>query len=605
MDSTSVVDGGSAPVAAGSLWSLLQHGYQFDPQRTALIAPSQPAYHLNGLVGPAAPDEDVPLSYMSKTRRLIRLGYHKLNAMGLTDLLAPSPSSISCLSWSFAQVHRGAIRLGHILERASVKPGATILIFAASCAEWALFVWLSALNNYTLVTMEPELLTKGEETLKETIEKLAPAVIVVETLDGSAFVNAYSANNAGFRLGISIGPSAEIPQKWATMSDIASGVFPTALAKVNPIHDPDHVCMIFFTSGTSTSKSKGCKMTVREIAPTFTPPVQIPPLRRPLGIVDQYSFQGMALALLYGCWYSSNAAVLTGGSFHPSKTLASIATFRPFFHAMDPDNVDLIVNNADYTVEKVKSIKVSSLNGSVMTSEKLKRVQKAFPNARLHAKYAMTEGANLFGWPCGAPHAFELPVLQGVVSSGYPLSDVKVRILDKQGQVTPRNHAGAIHLSTALLVRGYFDNVSPDSFYQEGGDGWYITGDCGILDDDGRLYVLGRMDEVDLNQNTIIAPATIGNALMKHFDDMVVVISLKTPEGEIEMHAVFEKHPANASRANDIVGKELGAAYRLNSVTSLEELGLMHWPRTRTDKISTNEIRKLLRRRCYLSIAER
>lgn len=147
-----------------SLWSVLQRGIDFDPDRVSLIAPLQPADHLQGLLGPASSSADYSGSPFAQVRRASAQVTSVFSAGYLISLLlAPAPSSVDCLTWSFAQLRRASVRLGSILDAKGIVPGATVLVLVPSCAEWALLVWLSAFKCYTLVTLDTAVLAQGHE----------------------------------------------------------------------------------------------------------------------------------------------------------------------------------------------------------------------------------------------------------------------------------------------------------------------------------------------------------------------------------------------------------------------------------------------------------
>jgi len=80
-----------------------------------------------------------------------------------------------------------------------------------------------------------------------------------------------------------------------------------------------------------------------------------------------------------------------------------------------------------------------------------------------------------------------------LVSSGYPLDNVELRILDDAFQHLPDRHLGQIALKSDSLLTAYYHrpNVTKESFH----DGWYLTGDIGYVAK-GEVYVTGRRKEL-------------------------------------------------------------------------------------------------------------
>lgn len=77
-------------------------------------------------------------------------------------------------------------------------------------------------------------------------------------------------------------------------------------------------------------------------------------------------------------------------------------------------------------------------------------------------------------------------------SVGKPLPSVQVKIVDiETGKELPPGKEGKILVKGDLVMKGYFDDVEETSLRLR--DGWYDTGDMGLLDEDGFLWHRGRL----------------------------------------------------------------------------------------------------------------
>nr|BAL54977.1 AMP-dependent synthetase and ligase [uncultured Chloroflexota bacterium] len=130
----------------------------------------------------------------------------------------------------------------------------------------------------------------------------------------------------------------------------------------------------------------------------------------------------------------------------------------------------------------------------------------------LQSSYAMAE--NVFGVtqsPMGKPPATDRidreafltervarPALEGraslvMMSSGRPLRNTRLRILDEHGHDLPERVVGEIAIQSDCMLNGYFNR--PDLTRKAFRNGWYLTGDLGYLAD-GELYVAGRKKDL-------------------------------------------------------------------------------------------------------------
>jgi len=80
-----------------------------------------------------------------------------------------------------------------------------------------------------------------------------------------------------------------------------------------------------------------------------------------------------------------------------------------------------------------------------------------------------------------------------LVSSGFPLDNVDLRILDDAFCHLPDRHLGQIALKSDCTLTAYYHrpNITQESFH----DGWYLTGDIGYIAQ-GEVYVTGRQKEL-------------------------------------------------------------------------------------------------------------
>ncbi len=107
--------------------------------------------------------------------------------------------------------------------------------------------------------------------------------------------------------------------------------------------------------------------------------------------------------------------------------------------------------------------------------------------------------------------------LQKIKSVGPSLPAVSVIVLDDDGKELPRNQEGELCIKGPNVFRGYFNNpkATQDAFTQ---DGWFKTGDIGVIDDDGFIFIKDRKK------------------------DMIIIKGLKVFSAQVE--AVICEHPA-------------------------------------------------------------
>ena len=80
-----------------------------------------------------------------------------------------------------------------------------------------------------------------------------------------------------------------------------------------------------------------------------------------------------------------------------------------------------------------------------------------------------------------------------MMSSGQPLENVKVKVVDEHGKEIPDRVIGELALQSDCMLTGYFNR--PDLTEKAFRDGWYLTGDYGYISD-GEVFVSGRKKDM-------------------------------------------------------------------------------------------------------------
>ncbi len=105
-----------------------------------------------------------------------------------------------------------------------------------------------------------------------------------------------------------------------------------------------------------------------------------------------------------------------------------------------------------------------------------------------------------------------VPAQHKLGSSGKPVANLLVKILDENGNEMPVGEKGEIVVKGENVMKGYWKN--PKATAEALKDGWLHTGDMGYLDEDGYLYVLGRFKSLLIgNDGEKYSPEAIEEAL--------------------------------------------------------------------------------------------
>jgi long-chain acyl-CoA synthetase len=106
------------------------------------------------------------------------------------------------------------------------------------------------------------------------------------------------------------------------------------------------------------------------------------------------------------------------------------------------------------------------------------------------------------------------PKLRKYGSPGQAVGNT-AKIIDEKGDELPRGEQGEIMIKGDNVMKGYYK--APDITEKTlGSDGWLHTGDLGYMDEDGFVFVTGRIKELIIKGGENIAPKEIDEALYQH-----------------------------------------------------------------------------------------
>ncbi|NLD86084.1 MAG: o-succinylbenzoate--CoA ligase [Actinomycetales bacterium] len=163
----------------------------------------------------------------------------------------------------------------------------------------------------------------------------------------------------------------------------------------------------------------------------------------------------------------------------------------------------------------------------------------------------------------------------GCVYDGLPLEGVEVRIESDGGRVdgdrADDHPTGRVWLRGPQVALGYRNAPAHPAFARPG---WFRTDDAGRIGPDGRLRILGRLDEAISVGGLTLLPQTVEDALRGHpaVVDVVVVGITDARLGARPVAAVTLRSPATAEDLRAHVRAELGAHSAPARVAVLTEL---------------------------------
>jgi long-chain acyl-CoA synthetase len=177
-----------------------------------------------------------------------------------------------------------------------------------------------------------------------------------------------------------------------------------------------------------------------------------------------------------------------------------------------------------------------------------------------------------------------------VGSIGQPVHGVEVQIRDKSGKQLEQGHEGEICVRGPIVMKGYLND--PDGTRTASWDGgWYRSGDVGLFDTNGYLYIVDRLKDMIITGGENVYSREVEEVLYTRQEvQECAVIGLPDKEWGERVTAVIVPKPGMRIVPEDL--KPLLKA-RLSAFKIPKEFFVIHeMPKNPAGKILKRELRK-------------
>jgi long-chain acyl-CoA synthetase len=279
---------------------------------------------------------------------------------------------------------------------------------------------------------------------------------------------------------------------------------------------PHDTCAILYTSGT-TGQPKGAELTHLNLMTnvTTTHGIHLPVLdftdgeqKTCLITLPLFHTTGQTVQMNTSM-YGGNRTVLLP-RFEPRATLEAMERERVNFWVGVPTMYWAIlkyVEETGYDISRVKeNLKVPTSGGAPMPVEVMREFEKVF-GIRVLEGYGLSETS-----PLACFNHFEKPSKPGTV--GQPIFGVDVKCFDENDKEVPTGERGEVVIRGANVMKGYYKR--PEATAEAFKNGWFHTGDIGIIDEEGYLAIVDRKKDMILRGGYNIYPRELEEVMMTH-----------------------------------------------------------------------------------------
>lgn len=439
----------------------------------------------------------------------------------------------------------------------------------------------------------------------------------------------YVINDAELNAVVTVKPMLEM------FGDMPAGVKAIKLEEVKfkglpPVRWPksrgdDFVAVLLYTSGTS-GKPKGVMLTAGNLAANVQQCVEWVGFSNNdtlLGVLPQFHSFGLTVLTLLPL--SVGAKVVFTARFAPKKILDLMQTHRPTAFIAIPSMHNALLAAKSATADHFKSIKYIVSGGEPLPEAVFNGFREKF-NVTINEGYGLTETSPVTNW-C-RPHEYRrksvgkaLPGIEEIIvgpneevlaratSSGLNFAiwrsgdlaidkNIAAPVAHEPDQIAKSpNHEiaksspseGEIRIKGPNIMKGYYK--LPDLTAQVfDANGYFKTGDMGRFDEDGFLYITGRIKEMLIIGGENVFPREIEEVLDSHpsVHASAVIGIMDESRGEVPVAFVeLEEGAAFDERALRAYCRERLAQFKVpRDIRQIETL-----PRNPTGKIMRRELK--------------
>lgn len=308
----------------------------------------------------------------------------------------------------------------------------------------------------------------------------------------------------------------------------------------------DSLAEILFTTGT-TGKPKGVMQSYNAILANISntrngikmkeTDIVLHPL--PLN----HSF---GMRVLRSILYIGASVVLQNGFAFAKETENNIKRFKCSGFVCVAAAMEVIYRQAqDKLSEIMGGLRYIEFSAGAVSVDMRKKLKKLLPNVELHNTWGSTEtGGALF--LCWSENENKLS------SAGRGIGDICVKIVDENNKeiASSAEHVGRLAISGSMLMDGYYkaEELTKESIQS----GWLLTNDVAYLDEEGYVYLLGRVDDIINVGGKKVSPVRIENVSQGYNGVReCACVGVSDPKGITDEMPILYVVPENGSGWNE------------------------------------------------------
>ncbi len=501
------------------------------------------------------------------------------------------------LTW--AEMHDGSVRMAKGLMALGVERGDRIANWLPNRPDW-LLLWLAAMRVGAAVV--PVNTRYRAEEAAYVLRKAQVRALFMEprflNTDFTATFREICPNWDGagcsalpdLRHVFLVGEGDEDLPALSALEALGQDVTDAALAARTAALSPRDPVVVVFTSGT-TGKPKGVvhDHDAARMMQAVVAWMGLGPQDRILGHLPLFHVAGVFSSFL--------PAMITGGAlvqmdaWDPAEALRLVEAERVSVLSGIPTHFFDLLRHPDLAGRDVGSLRTGWIGGATVPAEVVAGAAEKLGMHALLPVYGMTEttSTTTLARPDDPPESI-------MAGRGLPLGGYEVETVNPDTrQPVAAGQEGEIRVRGYTVMKGYLNDPEATARVMDG-EGWFYTGDLGVLDAEGYLRITGRRSDMFIVGGNNVHPADVEHVLlaMPEIKQAHVVAGPDARLGEVAV--AFVELTAEARQSGGIDEEEIIARCRARLAsfkTPRRVVFVEAWPMTPTGKVQRFRLREL------------
>jgi acyl-CoA synthetase (AMP-forming)/AMP-acid ligase II len=244
--------------------------------------------------------------------------------------------------------------------------------------------------------------------------------------------------------------------------------------------------------------------------------------------------------------------------------------------------VNAILALPDVETRDLSSVRLIISGGEKMPIPLIERIGRTFPSAWFADAYGLTETVS------GDTFLDRGSVVAKLGSVGRPCLHLELDVWDDEGRSVPAGERGEIVLRGPKVFKGYWRD--PEATARAFAGGWFHTGDIGVRDEDGYVFIVDRLKDMIVSGGENIAGSEVERVLYEH-DAVLEAAVVGRPDerwGEVPVAYVVLRDGAEAT-ADELVEHCRSQLAKFKVPKDVTFLGAL--PRNPSGKVLKRELR--------------